>query len=406
MIDEKTWGVAENGNAHTQITVRIFLATFTVAITGVVSLLVADGYGLVQLANSAVILIVAGIMSIWVARYSKQIQEDFRKGIYDLIEQERALSQKHSEDSLDQLCVGVLPVWSGQIEIARAHTEESITELTTRFADLSRRIEDTTAVSHGSDRTGMVALLNESKTELNSIVASLRAALDEKEKLLHEIGELANLTDELKKMADSVGVIAGQTNLLALNAAIEAARAGQAGRGFAVVADEVRALSSLSGDTGKRIGDTVAAVNKAIASTLKISRQYAERDGAMLVESEGMIGRILNRFHTVTGELADSTEALRYESQAVGVQIGQVLVSLQFQDRVSQIMTHVRHDMARLEFELGARREMVSNGQLPDPIDVDGWLTELSGTYTTPEQHAMHSGKQHSNSADTEITFF
>ena len=43
-------------------------------------------------------------------------------------------------DGLDQLCRGVLPVWSGQVEIARSQTESAINDLAQRFGNLSQRL--------------------------------------------------------------------------------------------------------------------------------------------------------------------------------------------------------------------------------------------------------------------------
>lgn len=306
---------------------------------------------------------------------------------------------------LDRLCQAVLPVWSGHIEMARSQTEESVTALAGQFADISRRVES--AASTSDDAGGLGALMNESQSELNAIVTSLRAALSTKESMLGEVGELSRFTDELKRMAENVGEIAKQTNLLALNAAIEAARAGDVGRGFAVVADEVRKLSDLSGQTGKKISETVETVNRAIASTLAISRQYAQQDETMVAGSEQAIERIISRFRSATTGLADASLAVRAESRAIGEEVSRVLISLQFQDRVSQVLSHIQRDLGKLEQRLAAQERELQAGRPPVPIDAGAWLSELSGTYTTPEQHALHAGGSPPAAAgDSEITFF
>ncbi|WP_447791654.1 MULTISPECIES: methyl-accepting chemotaxis protein [Pseudomonas] len=306
---------------------------------------------------------------------------------------------------LEPVCLGVLPIWAGQIEVARSQTEEAITALAARFAEISRRVERAVSTTQNGTAAdgGLVALFSASQHELDAIVASLRAALTTKETLLHEVMALSNLTEQLQTMAQDVGNIAKQTNLVALNAAIEAARAGEVGRGFAVVADEIRKLSSLSGETGKRIGETVDTVNAAIASTLAISRQYAEQDEATVTNSGQVIEQVIQRFRGATTHLLDSSHELRKESQSVGQEIAQVLVGLQFQDRVSQVLGLVRKDLEKLHQSLADS----AADDRQTPLDADAWLEQLARTYTMPELHDVHRGSaQGAPGNESEITFF
>lgn len=317
-------------------------------------------------------------------------------------------------DGLEPLCTSVLPVWSSQIEMARSQTEQGINNLAARFANLSQRLQSAVSASQNSASgdgvtKGVVALLNDSQSELNAIIAALRSSLKEKEELLHEVHGLSRFTEALQQMAKDVGAIAQQTNLLAINAAIEAARAGEVGRGFAVVAAEVRMLSKQSGETGKKIADTVDTVNKAIGNTLQVSRQYAEQDAQMVSHSEQVIENVLGQFRGTATGLSDSAEVLRQESQLIQGEISDVLVALQFQDRVSQMLTHVRTDQDKLGQTLVEGEQVIASGASAQPIDVDAWLEALASTYTTQEQYATHGGAQLLSAAPAssdEITFF
>lgn len=315
-----------------------------------------------------------------------------------------ALRQRHIE-GLDQLCIDVLPIWAGQIELARTHTENAAVALTTQFAAITQRLQSSTTGSQVSESdSNLVSLLQSAQNELHSIIESLRAALDTKEALLAEVSALANHTDALSRMAKDVGDIAKQTNLLALNAAIEAARAGEVGRGFAVVADEVRKLSTLSGETGMQISRTVDTVNKAITDALQVSRQYAEQDEALVSHSGQVIETVITRFGEAATSLSCSSEALRQESKEIAHEVADVLVALQFQDRMSQILHHVNHDIDKLRRNIESSGHEIAQGK---SIDAAQWLNELSQTYTTPEQYAVHQGaKPAGSSGDSDITFF
>lgn len=309
---------------------------------------------------------------------------------------------------LDGLCEGVLPIWAGQVDMTRSLTEESITALVDRFGEISQRIDKSLAASQGDSSSGMIAALNRNEEELASIVATLRSALAMKESMLTQVTSLSSFTDALKQMATNVQDIAKQTNLLALNASIEAARAGEAGRGFAVVADEVHKLATLSGETGRKIGETTETVNRAIASTLEISRQYARQDEEMIGKSEDTIEQVVERVRVAVRELQETSGRLREENQAIGGEIADVLVALQFQDRVSQVLTHVTNDMNKLNEHIAECRRQLAAGAGPGGIDATTWLEELSRGYTVPEQHVVHSGGRPvvASESSADITFF
>lgn len=312
-------------------------------------------------------------------------------------------------EGLDSLCKRVLPIWANQVEMARVHTEESITDLAQRFDMLTKRLDAAVLASQnsiGSDDDpnsgGIVELLNNSQLELSTITKALGASLEEKRKLLISIEELSQFTEQLAKMASEVSNIAAQTNLLALNAAIQSARAGEAGRGFSVVADEVRKLSRSSGDVGKKITRTIESVSEAIDHTLTISHKFARQDAETLGNAEHIIDSVLMHFSRAAAGLSDSEQQLRTENKAINHEISEVCVALQFQDRVSQILMLVSGDLIKLENHLNE----LTNEQKRS-VNVEQWLEELALTYTMEEQVAAHKGdKAEIKTHQTNITFF
>ena len=317
-------------------------------------------------------------------------------------------------ENYQHLLKEVLPLWQRQTELARHQLEDSITELVGRFSDIHQRLQaavassSTTALSMKGD-TGLGGVIHFANDELSQITQTLRQAIEQRDELLSEISGLSKITVELSGMSAEVAGIASQTNLLALNAAIEAARAGEYGRGFAVVADEVRTLSTRSGETGARIGRRIEQVNSTLQTTLDRTAEYAAEDNSRLAKSETSIAQVLEQFQHSSESILQSAQVLEHESAAVQTSVEEVLVNLQFQDRVSQILGHVIDDMEKLVGAIADQETRLRHGEPVIAIDTSEWLSSLQKTYTTLEQVDVHRGSgstQSKGSNNSEITFF
>jgi methyl-accepting chemotaxis protein len=306
----------------------------------------------------------------------------------------------------------LLPVWGGHIESSRQQMETAISELSQRFGGIVDRLDQAmkastvAADSNDGAEQGMVAVFDRSTRELNAVIESLREAMASNGAMHQEVQNLGRFIVELQQMAAEVANIASQTNLLAINAAIEAAHAGETGRGFSVLAQEVRKLSAMSGETGRRMTDKVNLVGEAIANARRSAEDSAVREAASITTCERSIHTVMSGFHGVTTALVESADVLKRESMGIQSEICEALVQLQFQDRVSQVMSHVRENMARLPDELSAGREAFERDGELRPVDTAALLAELQKTYAMAEEHTTHGGGSVKAPAAEEITFF
>lgn len=325
---------------------------------------------------------------------------------------EQLIQLKQVTQNYQQLILELLPLWQRQTDLAKSQMEQSITELVNRFSEIHGRLQSSVASAQAtatgmSGNQGLSGVIDFANVELGQLVQTLRNAIQQRDELLGEITGLSEITNELSTMGADVAGIASQTNLLALNAAIEAARAGEYGRGFAVVADEVRTLSSRSGETGSRIGKRIQQANAALQKTLDRTTEYAAQDDERLSQSEASIEEVLKQFQQSSERIIRSADALESESSHVQHSVEEVLVNLQFQDRVGQILSHVTGDIEKFVSTIQTQQQRLNADQPVELIDVNNWLANVRKTYTTLEQVDVHHGKHSTNKPNnSDVTLF
>lgn len=307
----------------------------------------------------------------------------------------------------------VAPVWSGQIEASRSQMEDAIAALSERFAGIVQKLGQmlsTSGSGGGTSDASAAALYADSQEQLQAVVASLRDAMHSKAQMLDKVQGLQSFVGELREMADGVSRLAQQTNLLAINAAIEAAHAGESGRGFSQVAQEVRALSRASGETGRLIASKTGAIRAAIDDVRSVAEVTRSQEQQVVSVSETRIRDVLAQFQGLTGSLADSAAFLRDESAGIQAEVNDALVQLQFQDRVSQVLAHVRDNITRMPTVMQDHCDACERDGDLQPLEAAGLLKELEATYAMASERDIHQGpggaKAPAQAPQTEITFF
>lgn len=301
-------------------------------------------------------------------------------------------------DGMAPLMAEVAPVWGRHVRSVKDQSETAIAQLLGGFSALLEHFERAgfSGIRSGQDgaANGSAQRLATCEQRLDPVMSWLEQMVDSKTELLTHVRTLSEATSELKSLAGEVGKIAAQTNLLAINAAIEAARAGEMGRGFGVIAAEVRKLSNVSADIGQRITKGMDRMSTTMSLTLESAADADENDRRTIGASRGVVEEVLGH---VRG-LGLDADTMRSQGSAIRAEVEQMIVALQFQDRIRQILEVVDADMERLA-------RLAADASAPLPA-AETWLLELSGKYTMADEHVSHAPAVKHDNADDEVTFF
>jgi methyl-accepting chemotaxis protein len=158
-------------------------------------------------------------------------------------------------------------------------------------------------------------------------------------------------------------------------------------------------LSDESALTAKQITTRMTQVSMLMQSTVESASKAAVDDERAISLSTRVVEDVLSHVR----ELGASADTMRGQGNVICADVENLLVNLQFQDRVSQMIWVVDGDIKRLQ-------EVVQTEQpVPTP---DDWMSNLQKNYTMNEQHDVHAartpgaGLHKSAPASDEVMFF
>lgn len=372
-------------------------------VTGVVSSLKT-----ISFATIIVVLIVAGLFIIWVARrIAKPIQKlemaanriaagDLSQIEVDVESNDEIGRLGHSFEQMAQSLRGLIQKVQGATEQVSASSEQltassgqaaqaanqvaqAITDVAAGAENQLKAVDETTNIveqlsagvqevaANASNVAATAQQTSAAAQEGGKAVQQVTVQMTQIEKAVDGSAQLViKLGERSKKIGaiiDTISGIAGQTTLLALNAAIEAARAGEQGRGFAVVANEVSKLAEQSQEAAKQIAEMIGEIQNDTDRAVKAMNEGTNevKTGTEVVNDTGRtFEAIVGLIGKVSDQVNDISAAI--EQMAAGSQ--NIVASVKDIDRISkQSSAHTQTVSAATEEQLASMQEIASSSQ-------------------------------------------
>jgi len=280
------------------------------------------------------------------ARRNQQLQRERINGSvheYDALCERIAGSSEHQYQRLQESLGQIQEVFSN----ALSDLNRSLTGSDTQQSDSLRHLADELLALAGAQDSsardsGLTRFAAETRDTIDAFVSTVQQLKTSGTDIAERFATMRGKVDAVSRLMTEVNQINSQTELLALNAAIEAARAGEAGRGFAVVADEVRKLAQRTEKFSEQIDALLAEIHTAINDVGSAVDVTASTDVSKAEASQASVTAMGREMQELTARAADQSRRINEVSAAIHRLVMQGVLSMQFEDIVSQLLGKLR----------------------------------------------------------------
>lgn len=153
-----------------------------------------------------------------------------------------------------------------------------------------------------------------------------------------------------------------------------------------------------------RLADVVSRVVPVINRQVEVSREHMEE----------AMGQLTTRFVSLVNHVNDGEENTQKISEEDRLQnnkanilgeINEIMVLLQFQDRVSQIMSNINSSLNTVSQCISDERQAINAGEA-GVLNLEEILEKLEASYVTEEERQAHSGESVKTSEESSLDFF
>ena len=284
----------------------------------------------------------------------------------------------------------ILDILVGQLNEVSHEVEHSIVEICSHFNGMARQERE--VVEHtqlrDEDGTSGAELVQMASEQLTVMLSRLEAAGDFSQRNAQTMSILRRGLDEVFDSLGRIEKISSKARIVALNGQMEAVRAGASGAAFAEVANQTRELAASVEASSSGIRESVDELGHRIVSMRDELEQHVETETSSLQDVRDAVTHALTQLASTQSRLEKGISYAEQAASSLARDIGQAVVSLQFQDAVCQRIAHVIYGIQAIHQAVSAHVDADATPRVQRRTQelLDG----LSSQYTIASERNIH----------------
>lgn len=287
----------------------------------------------------------------------------------------------------------VIPVLSRQLQDASRDMEQEIGAICQSFQEMATLAKDSmrlaSVVGNGQTEDKTVnSVIQECRSTMSFLLERLEKSSTLYSKAISQMESVNSSVKQVFTVLEEVEKASLANQILALNAKIEAVHLGQQGSGFEVVAEQISIQATQSNELTERVAEILNGITTTMQGATSELKSLAADDRKQVEVSKRDVETSLVGLEFASSEMQKAMNASANNNARLVGDISKAVISLQFQDRVSQRIGHVIEsldmmDKSLTQCTLGERGEAVAlrTQQVKD---------NLLSSYTMESERAAH----------------
>ncbi len=188
---------------------------------------------------------------------------------------------------------------------------------------------------------GEINATDEIQRVLQLLLAGVRSSSEFSQTATQKLMMLEQKLARTERILGEVEEIADRAKMVALNGRIEASRLGESGKAMGVIASETKDLAERAAQTSRSIRQSISELGRELAQTTQEMEKRSASHSNDFESASDQVGKLLTNLEQSHQHLRSVMSQTATVSVELQNDIAKAVMSMQFQDRVSQRIAHV-----------------------------------------------------------------
>ena len=302
----------------------------------------------------------------------------------------------------------VLDMLSVQLVDIAKDVETSVNGVCSGFTGMSQRAREalghaSDALKNDSDGGGLQSFLHRVQIALKVLLRRIESSHDFAVNLANDIDDIDERMEMMLAFADKLDSLASDAKDASQSRAMKVGNEQELEETVDGLRVQLSVLGYATGGTSNALRGFINGLKTSISNASNRATKKASEDAEAKENGERTVGGILDQLSSSHGKMSDSLSDLATMTRQLNMDIGQAVMSMQFQDRVNQRIEHLLATIADLASEL---KPFTSNASTPKVQSITEFWTQRMSERSTMNAERNQVAAVQSEAADNSIELF